>query len=399
MFSRQLPRWLQMAAVLDRATPPSPAVVTGLLEKAARGLILDAEEMTALLAGTRNDRSRRTILEFARHYRRPHDREILLLPPLYFSSICENRCKYCSFSADGSRLSLEEFGREVDALIGMGYRSIELVSSQDPAIYLKHAGFHPQRQRFRIHEVAKYFDLLHSRIGAQGGGMITSNIPPLDVTSMKRLRKAGLDCFLIWLETLHPDQYRRLHHAEGPKADHAFRLNSFERAFQAGMPHVAGAFLKGLYDWRHDAFLFYRLDAYLKEKYGHGFSIIGTPRLKGAFMKSRLVRDFQVSDPDYELNLALDRVLYDGILWQQTRESANRNRRFMQRYGAGVILTLTSCTAPGGYSAPPRARAQFPVHKQNLAQEVRRLEDLGFRLHFNWNSDTLTQFQRPTTSS
>jgi len=371
-----------MAAVLDRATPPSTGVIAGLLEKASRGLILDAEEMIALLAGTRETRCRRTLLEFARHYRRPHDREILLLPPLYFSSICENRCKYCSFSADGSRLSLEEFEREVDALIGMGYRSIELVSSQDPELYRKHAGFHPNRQRFRIPAVVQYITRLRERIDARGGGMITSNIPPVDVASLRRLRTAGLECFLCWLETMDPAQYRRLHDAEGPKSDQAFRLNAFERAVEAGIPHVAGAFLKGLHDWRREVFLFYRLDAYLKEKFGHGFSIIGTPRLKGAFMKSPLVRDYPVSDSDYELNLALDRILYDGILWQQTRESVMMNRHFIQRYGAGVILTLTCSTAPGGYSAPPRARAQFPVHQQNLAQEVRRFEDLGFRLHF-----------------
>jgi len=121
---------------------------------------------------------------------------------------------------------------------------------------------------------------------------------------------------------------------------------------------------------------------------------VGTPRLKGNFLKSRHVSAYGVSDEDYELSIALDRILYDGILWLQTRESYETNRHLITKYGGGVILTLTSCTAPGGYHGPSRGGAQFPVFKQDLQRSVSDLEGLGFRVHFDWNSRSLLEFQR-----
>jgi 2-iminoacetate synthase len=346
------------------------------------------------MAATREAEGRERILEFAAAYRRPHDREILLLPPLYFSSICENDCPYCDFSTDGERLPLGRFQDEVDALLGIGYRSIELVSSQDPGLYAHHPRYAVDGQAFVIDGALEYFRIAARRLADNGGGMLTSNVPPLDTESLKKLKDAGLDCFLIWLECLDGTQYSRLHHSLGPKSNQAFRLNSFDRAKTAGIEHVAGAFLKGLHHWRSEEFILYMLDQYLRQTYGRGFTIIGTPRLKGAFTQSDFVRGFQMSDDDYELNIALDRVLFDGILWLQTRESFEMNRTLINRYGGGVILTVSCSTAPGGYSAPAHAKAQFPVQNQDLQISKARLEEDGFRVHFDWKSDTLRGFQR-----
>jgi hypothetical protein len=277
-------------------------------------------------------------------------------------------------------------------------RSIELVSSQDPALYVPQPDSSFEAQRYSVEGPAGYFELLRDRLAAAGGGMMTSNIPPVDTGSFRRLRAAGLDCYLVWLETFQTSQYERLHPARSPKANQAFRLDSFERAAEAGIPHLAGAFLKGLYDWRREEAVLYGLDRHLKSRRGRGFSVIGTPRLKGDFVAAAPVHPYQVPDDEYELNVALDRILYDGILWLQTRESFATNARLIGRYGAGVILTLTSCTAPGGYARPASARSQFPVHKQGLAESVAELEGKGFRAVFAWTADTLTAFQRAAGS-
>ena len=182
-------------------------------------------------------------------------------------------------------------------------------------------------QRFSIAGAVRYFELARERLSSNGGGMLTSNIPPLDVGSFRRLKSAGLDCYLVWLETFNPRQYEQLHYARGPKINQAFRLDSFERAIDAGITHQAGAFLKGLYDWRQEEAVLYLLDRHLKKRNGLGFSIIGTPRLKGEFLRSPLVKPYQVSDDEYELNIALDRILFDGILWFQTREPFSLNSR------------------------------------------------------------------------
>ena len=114
--------------------------------------------------------------------------------------------------------------------------------------------------------------------------MLTTNIPPLDVESLRRLRENGLDCFLVWQETFNPGQYAQASlPREGRKASQGFRLDSMENAIAAGIKHLAGAFLKGLYDWRKEEVLLYLFDRYLKTKNGRGFSIIGTPRVKGDF--------------------------------------------------------------------------------------------------------------------
>ena len=395
MFSQRLNEIVSASEEVKEGNAAGESALLSLLDKAGSGVSLDLDEMVALMATTYSQENKKAILEFSRDYERPHDREILLLPPLYFSSICENNCLYCDFSSDGHRLTLEEFSDEFKMLVNMGYRSIELVSAQDSDMYIHDDSYDPDRnQVFHIDEVLKYFTTAEEILEENGGGMLTSNTPPVDVESLRKLKSVGLNCYLSWLETFNPHKYAMLHYQKGPKANQGFRVDSFESAYEAGIEHFAGAFLKGLDDWRREEVALYFLDRYLKEKTGRGFSIIGTPRLKGAFAESNLVKEHMVSDEDYEVNVALDRILFDGILWLQTRESFETNRHLIEEYGGGVILTLSSSTAPGGYYSPARARAQFPVFKQDLRDSVTSLEKTGYQVHFDWDSNFLDTFQR-----
>jgi 2-iminoacetate synthase len=394
-FSRHLQEYVGRAATIGTHEPIGPVETEDLLVKAAEGQGLGDDEIIALLNGLGEPANADVVLEFSAGYARPRDEEVFLLPPLYFSSICENRCAYCDFSQGGGvRLSEPEFAAEVDALIGMGYRSIELVSSQDPKLYARSSPFDPEDQRFEISGALRYFEILNDRISSNGGGMITSNVPPVCVDGFAGMKAAGLDCFLAWLETFDPEQYRALHNGAGPKGNQAFRLDSFERALDAGVEHVAGGFLKGLHDWRREEAILYFLDRHLRRERGRGFSIIGSPRVKGRFLGSKTIEEWQVSDDEYRLNIALDRVLFDGILWLQTRESFDFNRELINDFGGGVILTLTSSTAPGGYSRPAEAHAQFPVHSQRHADSVAELEGDGLRVHYAWDAADLSSCQR-----
>ena len=158
---------------------------------------------------------------------------------------------------------------------------------------------------------------------------------------------------------------------------------------------MAGGFLKGLADWRREEAILYLFDRHLRQRWGRGFSVIGSPRVKGRFLGSMVIHDSVVSDEEYELNIALDRVLFDGILWLQTRESFDFNRHLIETYGGGVILTLTSCTAPGGYSKPAEAQSQFPVHSQDHVRAVSQLEGCGFEVRYSWGADDLSSCRRP----
>jgi 2-iminoacetate synthase len=393
MFSGTLDQGLRLAERVG-VSPPLPAREFALLlEQAARAPLGDPE-IVALINGTRSDANCEIVLEFAASYRRPHDREVLLLPPLYFSSICENACKYCNFRKNGQRLDSDEFAREFAFLLDLGFRSIELVSSQDPEIYLKADGYSLANQHFHVDELLPYIRHASRRLKDSGGGMLTTNIPPLDVKSLNLLRENGLDCFLVWQETFHSGQYQKLHARVGPKSKQSFRLDSMENAIAAGIKHLAGAFLKGLYDWRKEEVLLYLFDRYLKTKNGRGFSIIGSPRIKGEFAASPLIAPYHVTDREYEVNIALDRILFDGILWLQTRESFEFNRNLLRRFGGGVILTLVSSTAPGGYAQPAGADPQFPVFKQDRLDSVAQLEADGLAVRYAWDEAVLSAFQR-----
>jgi 2-iminoacetate synthase len=395
MFSDKLGESVELAERVG-TFPPLPAKeFAQLLDQASRRSLANGE-LVALINGTRNDDNCEIVLDFASNYRRPHDREVLLLPPLYFSSICENACQYCNFRQAGARLDLDEFEREFRFLVDQGFRSIELVSSQDPDIYLKADGFSLAAQHFDAQRLLPYIRLASGLLGENGGGMLTTNIPPLDVESLKLVRDNGLDCFLVWQETFNPDQYKKFHSGRGPKYNQGFRLDVMENSITAGIKHLAGAFLKGLYDWRKEELIMVLFDRYLKTKNGHGFSIIGSPRVKGHFAESPLISPYRVTDREYEVNIALDRILFDGILWMQTRESFEFNRHLLRRFGGGVILTLISSTAPGGYAAPASADAQFPVYKQDLQKSIGMLEADGFTVRCAWDEQVLSAFQRTT---
>ena len=394
-FSQHLPGFTALAAQIGTQPAIGPGEMLDLLLKATEPTGLTGNEIVALLNGLEDPENARVVLDFSRDYPRPRDGEVFLLPPLYFSNICENRCAYCDFAKGGGiRLTEEGFAREVDALMEMGYRSIELVSSQDPELYLRQMPFDPEDQRFEVAGARRYFEILNDKISTNGNGMITSNIPPLCTRGFEELKSAGLECFLAWLETFNPVQYHRLHSEAGPKGNQAFRLDSFDRALEAGVEHVAGGFLKGLHDWRREEAILYFLDRHLKEQWGRGFSIIGSPRVKGRFLGSVAIREWQVSDEEYRLNIALDRVLFDGILWLQTRESFDVNRRLISEFGGGVILTLTSCTAPGGYSEPSATHSQFPVHSQDHGRAAAQLEKDGFTVNYGWTAEDLSSCQR-----
>ncbi len=396
MFSERLAEVSPSLEEIGRQVIIDRRQTEALLEKASSGQRLELDELVALLNGLSDSRNAQAVLDVARATSRPNDHEVLLLPPLYFSSVCENTCAYCDFSCgQGVRLTCDQFIAEVQALIDLGYRSIELVSGQDPELFIHREPFDMVNQRFDVQPAAAYFRLLKDAISSNGRGMVTSNVPPVCTDGFRQLRSAGLDCFLAWLETFNPDRYTTLHSASGPKGHQAFRLDSFDRAREAGIGHVAGAFLKGLYDWRKEEAALYLLDQHLEARWGRGFSIIGTPRVKGRFTRTRIGSSYWMDDAAYELNLALDRILFNGTIWLQTREPFQLNRRLLNTYGGGVVMTVNCSTAPGGYSEPTSADPQFPVHYTDEMQGMATLQDDGFTVRSSWGPADLDACCRP----
>src|ERR1039458_9724821 len=98
---------------------------------------LDVEDSASLIAWARVGENRAAIHSAARRVRS------LVLPPtvefvipVYLTSFCANECLYCGYResnalAERTRLTMEDFNRELDLILSWGHRQIELVLSED----------------------------------------------------------------------------------------------------------------------------------------------------------------------------------------------------------------------------------------------------------------------------
>ncbi len=101
MFSEKLVEHIELARQIGTQQLISPHETERLLVKATEPDGLSPAEIITLLNGLDDPANARVVVDFSRSYSRPRDGEVFLLPPLYFSSICENKCAYCDFSTGG----------------------------------------------------------------------------------------------------------------------------------------------------------------------------------------------------------------------------------------------------------------------------------------------------------
>ena len=164
--------------------------------------------------------------------------------PVYLTSFCQNECLYCGYResnalAERVRLSLDEFGRELDLILSWGHRQIELVLSEDP--------------EFGPEVVARYVELTRQKLDRLGGGVVGLCSPVYEREDYVRLRAAGLEWVVEWQETYHQPHFDRWHVVGSPKRDIEYRLDLWDRVIAAGIRKIALGALLGLYDWRYDA--------------------------------------------------------------------------------------------------------------------------------------------------
>lgn len=364
--------------------------IKDILKQRLRGEALSIQECCTLVYASILTDVAAMIIEAAMQLALLYNNKVFLLSPLYVSSYCCNDCEYCEFGPNcskklnlpeiekthrGERLSLPEFVNEGIALLDMNYRNIELVFGQDTHF------FKPlSKQMYDVTKLCEYVkELKKIMVMRNGGGMIVLNAPPLDIEAYKKLSNS-IDMMLLWLETSNILCYRRYHGTKYPKSDYPFRQFSFGNAHDGDIKYTAGGYLAGLSPWRDETLALLYHDRYLKEKYGrNGFKIIGTPRYKG-----NLEIDASVSDDEYLLSIALYRLIFDGIPWIQTRESAELNKKIIDTFGGRFILTKDCSTAVGGYSKKAKGKMQFPVHR--YTDEIfDYLKEKGIQPVYDWD--------------
>lgn len=278
-------------------------------------------------------------------------RTVNLFVPLYLSNECYNRCTYCGFSMDldyaRKTLTDDELRQEAKVLLDKGFRHILLLTGEAP----DKAG-------------VEYLDRM-VRILKPDFASIGLEVQPLKTESYERLIAAGVTSLTVFQETYHRDSYM-IFHLSGKKSRFDFRLETADRAGEAGFSRINLGALLGLYDWRYEALALGQHVAYLKKKYWRSQIGISVPRIQK--VAGGFTAPYPVSDAALvQYILAFRLVFPDLLISLSTRESA----RFRdQLVPLGITeMSAESSTEPGGYSGQETGE-QFEISDDRSLQDV-----------------------------
>ena len=281
-------------------------------------------------------------------------RTIRLYAPLYLSSYCVNRCRYCGFNMDNRfervRLSIDEALAEADILAREGFRDILLVSSEDR----KYVGV-PY-----LADLARQLRKQFSFIGAE--------IYQMTASEYAELFDAGIEGVTLYQETYNRDTYARCHPG-GPKADYDMRLRGPDDFASGGMREIGLGVLLGLADWRLETLALGEHAFYLFKRYWQSRISFSFPRLRPACGVPTEAFPHLITDRNLvQMMLALRLCFADAGLVLSTRERAQFRDRLLT---LGITkMSAGSRTSPGGYSKQTANAEQFAVDDARSPSEI-----------------------------
>lgn len=290
-------------------------------------------------------------------------RAMRLYAPVYLSSYCVNRCRYCGFNRDNTftraRLTVEEALAEARILAAEGYRDILLVSSEDKAFI-----------------TVAYLAELAKRL-RNGFSFIGIEIYQMSAPEYGQLFAAGIEGVTLYQETYDREVYAR-HHLGGPKADYNIRLRAPDDMGQAGMREIGLGVLLGLADWRIETLALAEHAWHLMRRYWQSRVSFSFPRLRPACGVPASEFPHLLTDKSLvQMMLALRLCFADSGIVLSTREPAQLRDRLM---GLAVTrLSAGSRTSPGGYTEPQASTGQFEVNDSRTPSEVvAAIKEKGF---------------------
>ena len=263
-------------------------------------------------------------------------RVIRLFAPLYLSNECINNCRYCGFSRDNPiarvTLTVEEVRREGRALAEQGFRNILLVAGEHPKFV---SNGYLRESVAALHEVTPSVSL---------------EVGPLEADDYRPLVEAGADGLVVYQETYDRAVYADMHTA-GPKRNFDWRLETPERAYQAGFRRLGISPLYGLADWRLEALSVAAHAQYLLRHCWKAAITISLTRLRPC------AGEFQplthISDRELVQLMCAFRLLFPDVgLVLSTRETP-KLRNGMMPLGV-TMMSAGSHTEPGGYTGAGR---------------------------------------------
>jgi 2-iminoacetate synthase len=290
-------------------------------------------------------------------------RTIRLYAPLYLSSYCVNRCRYCGFNVESRserrRLSVDEAVAEAEIIASEGFRDLLLVSSED-----------------REHVSVDYLCELAARLKGRFSA-ISVEIYQLNEAEYARLFAAGVEGVTLYQETYDKRVYRQ-YHLGGPKADYERRLRGPDDMGRAGMREIGLGVLLGLADWRVETLALAEHAHYLMKQYWKSRVSISFPRLRPAHDVGKEQFEHLLSDADLvQMMLGLRLCFADVGLVLSTRERAQLRDNLV---ALGITrMSAGSKTSPGGYAGGAPTVEQFSIDDSRSPAEVAAMiKDKGY---------------------
>ena len=306
-----------------------------------------------------------------------YGRRIVTFAPLYVSNHCVNNCVYCGFRQDNKvtirkQLSMEELGKEVEALVQQGHKRLIMVY-----------GEHPDSD---VHYIADTLTQAYqTKVGQGEIRRINVNAAPMSIEDLEILRDIGIGTFQVFQETYHHDTYRRLH-PHGIKANYLWRLYALHRAMDAGVDDVGIGALFGLYDWKFEVMglLLHTID--LEKRFnGVGPHTISFPRMEPAVNTPFTHQSrYLVDDVAFKKLVTVIRlsVPYTGMILTARERAEVRDE--VIKVGCTQI-DAGSNIGIGGYQeeAEDYKRQQFILgDNRSLDEAIRDMAKMGFITSF-----------------
>lgn len=336
--------------------------VDEILNKALSLKGLDIAD-AAILLNAEDDESTEKIFKAAKIVKEKiYGKRIVLFAPLYISNYCSNNCLYCGFRLDNKKiqrklLSIDEVIQEVQEIVNIGHKRILLVAGEDI-------------QKCSLDYIQEIINKIYEQKILNGEiRRLNINLAPLNIEEFKRLGSFGIGTYQSFQETYHKETYKKMH-PSGLKSNYDWRVETMDRALEAGLQDVGMGVLFGLTDYKFEVLAMLSHAEYLDKKFGVGPHTLSIPRIEPAQGSSVSEKPpFAVGDKVFKKIIAILRlaVPYTGIILS-TRERADFRSELLE---LGISqISAGSKTNPGGYKAEKHSTEQFSVGDTRTLDEV-----------------------------
>lgn len=323
---------LPLDALHQQSLDTTGHTLTPLLQSGRARTLAD---LAALLSPAATDRLEAMARPAQRLTQQHFGKVIRLFAPIYLSNECVNICQYCGFSRENDipriTIPVAQAVDEALKLSRQGFRSLLIVAGEHPK-YVSNG--------YVVEVIEKLLPIMPS---------LAIELGPMETEGYRPIVEAGCEALTVYQETYHKARYQELHPA-GPKKHFAWRMDTAERAYEAGFRRLGIGALFGLADWRREALAVAAHARYLTQRCWKAQITVSFPRMRPAAGDFHVDPSHPPSDRELaQLIMAFRMFLPHAGLVLSTREPAPLREGLMK---LGITtMSAGSSTEPGGYSS------------------------------------------------